>query len=109
MGPIFIKGKKLGTVSIQVLLTQNYSDAIKSALASQITGVLIIHSTVRWGRSKKTPKLRVIGLCVGNSPVTGEFPAQRPVTRKMFPFDDVIIIFQRWSQHDEYGGRPRYG
>ena len=21
---------------------------------------------------------------------TGEFPAQRPVTRKMFPFDDVI-------------------
>ena len=27
-------------------------------------------------RSKKTPKLRVIGLCVGNSPGTGEFPAQ---------------------------------
>ena len=25
-------------------------------------------------RSKKTPKLRVTGLCVGNSPVTGEFP-----------------------------------
>ena len=28
-------------------------------------------------RSKKTSKLRVIGLCAGNSPVTGEFPAQR--------------------------------
>ena len=27
--------------------------------------------------SKKTPKLRVTGLCEGNSPVTGEFPAQR--------------------------------
>ena len=27
-------------------------------------------------RSKKTSKLRVIGLCAGNSPVTGEFPAQ---------------------------------
>ena len=27
-------------------------------------------------RSKKTPKLRVIGLCEGNSPGTGEFPAQ---------------------------------
>ena len=25
--------------------------------------------------------LRVTGLCAGNSPVTGEFPAQRPVTR----------------------------
>ena len=28
-------------------------------------------------RSKKTSKLRVTGLCDGNSPVTGEFPAQR--------------------------------
>ena len=28
-------------------------------------------------RSKKTSKLRVIGLCVGNSPATGEFPSQR--------------------------------
>ena len=27
-------------------------------------------------RSKKTSKLRVTGLCVGNSPMTGEFPAQ---------------------------------
>ena len=27
-------------------------------------------------RSKKTPKLRVTGLCGGNSPVTGEFPTQ---------------------------------
>ena len=28
-------------------------------------------------RSKKTSKLRVTGLCVGNSPGTGEFPAQK--------------------------------
>ena len=28
-------------------------------------------------RPKKTPKFRVTGLCEGNSPVTGEFPAQR--------------------------------
>ena len=28
-------------------------------------------------RPKKTSKLRVTGLCVGNSPVTGEFLAQR--------------------------------
>ena len=34
-------------------------------------------------RSKKTSKLRVTGLCAGNSP--------GPVTRKMFPFDDVIM------------------
>ena len=28
-------------------------------------------------RSKKTSKLRVAGLCAGNSPVTGEFPIHR--------------------------------
>ena len=28
-------------------------------------------------RSKKTSKLRVTGICEGNSPMTGEFPAQR--------------------------------
>ena len=43
-------------------------------------------------RSKKTSKLRVTCLCVGNSQVTGEFPAQRPVTREMFPFDDGIML-----------------
>ena len=43
-------------------------------------------------RSKKTWKLCVIGLCEENSPVTGEFPHKGPVTRKMFPTDDVIVV-----------------
>ena len=30
-------------------------------------------------RSKKTSKLRITGLCVGNSPLTGEFLAQRAI------------------------------
>ena len=30
-------------------------------------------------KSKKTSKLCVTGLCAGNSPVTGEFPAQRAI------------------------------
>ena len=43
-------------------------------------------------RSNKTPKLCVIGLCEGNSPVTNEYPAHKgPVTRKMFQADDVIM------------------
>ena len=42
-------------------------------------------------RSKKTSKLRVTALCTGNSPVNP--PHIRPVTRKMFPFDDVIMIW----------------
>ena len=39
---------------------------------------------------KENTKLRVTGLREGNSPVTSEFPAQRALTRKLLPFDDII-------------------
>ena len=44
-------------------------------------------------RSKKTSKLRVTGLCAGNSPGPVNFPHKWPVTRKMLPFDDVIMSY----------------
>ena len=59
---------------------------------------------------KKTSKLRVTGLCAGNSPVTGEFPAQ------MSSNAENVSIW--WRQHDDFppGSRlniktvfPRYG
>ena len=71
----------------------HYNGVIMSAMASQITSLTIVYSTVlSRRRSKKTSKIRVTGLCAGNSPVTGEFPNQGPVMRKMFPFDDVIML-----------------
>ena len=45
--------------------------------------------------SKKTSKLHVTGLCVGNSPGPVNSPHKGPVTRKMFPFDDVIM--NKWK------------
>ena len=44
-------------------------------------------------KSQKTPKLRVTGLCVGNSPGPVTSPHKWPVTRKMSPFDDVIMVW----------------
>ena len=47
-------------------------------MAFQITSLRIVYSTINSGADQKeTSKLRVTGLCAGNSPVTGEFPAQR--------------------------------
>ena len=48
------------------------------AMASQIVSLTIVYSTVYSGadRRKHQFKLRVTSLCAGNSPVTGEFPAQ---------------------------------
>ena len=49
-----------------------------STMASQISRVSIVCSTSCSGvGQRKYLKLRVTGLCEGNSPVTGEFPAQR--------------------------------
>ena len=42
----------------------------------------LLNHLFRW-RSQKTSKLRVTGLCAGNSPVTGDFPTGH-VTRKCF-------------------------
>ena len=61
-------------------------------MASQITSLTIVYSTGNSGASKKTSKLRVIGLCEGNSSVTGEFPAQR--TR------NAENVFIWWNHHD---------
>ena len=42
-------------------------------------------------RSKKISKLRVTGVCAGNSPVTGEFPAQMASNAENFSTYDVIM------------------
>ena len=58
------------------LLASHYNDVIMITMASQITSLTIVYSTVySRRRSKKASKLRVTGLCAGNSPETGEFPA----------------------------------
>ena len=63
-----------------------------SLIASQIASLAIVYSTFLFKRiSKKTPKLRVTGLCAGIRRWPVNSPHKRPVTRKMYPFDDVII------------------
>ena len=75
--------------------TLHYNDVIISTVASQITSLMIVYSTVySRRRSKKASKLRVTGLCAGNSPVTGEFPTQRP--------SDAENVFI-WWRHHEFG------
>ena len=66
------------TIMIYFIHAMHYKNVIMNAMASQITSLTIVYSTVySRRRSKKISKLRVTGICAGNSPVTGEFPAQR--------------------------------
>ena len=70
----------------------HYNDVIKSAMASQITSVSTVRSTVGSGPHKKVKSPRHWSLC-GNSPVSCEFPAQKASkAENVNIFDDVIMI-----------------
>ena len=73
--------------SLPLQWRHNWRDGVSN---HQPHDCLLNHLFMR--RSKKTSKLRVTGLCAGNSPVTDEFPHKWPITRKMFALDDVIIM-----------------
>ena len=88
------------------VLSFHYGDVIMSAVASLFTSVSIIYSTVCSGADQRKHQsssslafVRGIHRWQVNSPLI------RPVTRKMFPFDDVIMlqtkIYIRQNQYPE--------
>ena len=71
----------------------HYGDVIMGTMASQITSLTIVYSTAYSGADQRKHQssaslafVRGIHRCTVNSPHT------EPVTRKMFPFHDVIIV-----------------
>ena len=74
-----------------------YSDVKMGAIASQITSLTIVYWTVysgadQWKHQSSSSLAFVRGIHRG--PVN--YPHKRPVTRKMFPFHDVIM-YECWS------------
>ena len=73
----------------------NYNGVIMGAIASQITNLTIVYSTVHSGadqRKDQSSWLLVTGLFmrgIHRGPV--DSPHKLPVLRKMFPFHDVIM------------------
>ena len=74
------------------IITETYSDIIMGAMASQITSLTIVYSTLysgtdqrKYQSSASLASVRGIHRWPVNSPHKG------PVTRKMFSFDDVIM------------------
>ena len=72
---------------------RHYRDVITGTMASQITSLRIVYSTVYSGTDQRKHQssaslafVRGIHRWPVNSPHKG------PVTRKMFPFDDVIMV-----------------
>ena len=60
-------------------------------LHSYFTGVIEAAVTSTWWRHQMETFSALLTICAGNSPVPGEFPAQRPVTRSFDVFFDLRL------------------
>ena len=70
----------------------HYVDVIMGVMAFQITSLTIVYSTVYSDADqRKHQSSASLAFFVGNSPHVDSLH-KWPVTRKMFPFDDVIML-----------------
>ena len=80
------------------LIWIHYSDVIMGEMASQSTSLTIVYSIVNSGADQRTHQSSaslVFVRGIHRWPVNS--PHKWPVTRKMSPFDDVIMYFKNWS------------
>ena len=79
----------------------HYNDVIMGAIASQITSLTIVFSTVYLDtdqRKHQSSASLAFVRGIHRRPVNS--PHKWPVTRKMFPFDDVIMINKLWVDYN---------
>ena len=75
-----------------ILLSVHYDDVIMTTIASQITSLTIVYSTVYSDADqRKHQSSASLAFVRGIHRGPGNSPHKWPVTRKMFPFDDVIM------------------
>ena len=92
---IFLSSQSSTIIAKIPCLVQHYSDAIMSAMASQITGVFSVYSTVCPGANQgKHQSSASLAFVRGMHQGTVDSRYKRAVTRKMFPFDNAIIYCQ---------------
>ena len=73
-------------------LLHHYNDVIMAAMASQITSPTIVYSTVYSGADQRKHQSSVsLAFVWGIHRWPANSPHKWPVTRKMLPFDDVIM------------------
>ena len=75
------------------LFRKYYNDVIMSVMASQITSVTIVYSSVYpGGDQRKHQSSASLAFVGGNSPVTGEYPAQRA--------SNAVNVSIWWRHHE---------
>ena len=86
---------------IRQIQGHHYSDIIMSSMASQIAGVSIVCSTVGFGTNqRKHQSSASLAFVWGIQQWPLNSPHKGPVTRKRFPFDDVIMRGRKVDDFD---------
>ena len=82
----------LGVKWVLPLTSLHYYDVIMGTLVSQIISLTVVFPTVYWGADQRKHQ-RTASLAFVRGIHRGPFnsPHKWPATRKMFPFDDVIM------------------
>ena len=78
----------LSALSVFLVLSAHRHQACCTGLGCQC---------IAWWRHQMETFSALLSLCAGNSPVTGEFPSQRPVTRSFDVF--YLRLNKRLSKH----------
>ena len=93
---------RLKIISQVTITGWHYGDAIMGAIASQITSLTIVYSTVYSDADKnKHQSSASLAFVQGIHRVPVNSPHKWPVTRKMFPFDDVIMGRSNATTHTQ--------
>ena len=78
---------------VHYICTAHYSDVMIGAMASQTTGVSIVYAIVcSDADQRKHQSSASLALVGGNHQLPMNSPHKGPVTRRIFPFDNVIMI-----------------
>ena len=84
-------------IVVHSCLNPRYNDVVMNAMASQITRVYVVYSTVVSDadqRKYQSSASLVFVRGIHRGPVNS--PHRMPIMRKMFPFDDVIMVCLRF-------------
>ena len=96
---------KMAVISICILLIDSICISLKYISCVFDNKITVYHvmatnrkQTITWRRHQMETFSALLDICAGNSPVPGEFPAQKPVTRSFDVFFDLHPN-KRMSKH----------
>ena len=109
---IYLPSQPCVLIQLSITPAATASDVTWNKSQWHVSLLLVTHidRAMSWWRHQMKTFSALLAICAGNSPVPGEFPAQRPVTRSFYVFFDLRLNKrlrkQSWGWWFETLSRP---